>query len=748
VAGYVRDAKNGEPVIGASVYIDHSGIGAATDQYGYFALSVSKGRHVLYVQSIGMQDTRRQLLVFSDGRLNVDMQGQVVTLRNVVISSEKASNIRSLDMGIQRLSIQTIKQVPVVFGEPDVLRVVLTLPGVKSVGESSTGLNVRGGSADQNLILFNDATIYNPSHFFGLFSAFNPEVVKDVELYKSSIPPQYGGRLSSVLDVSSREGDKKEFTGSAGIGLLTSRLNLEGPIDKNKTSFIVGGRTTYANWLLNLLPSQYSNSRADFYDLNLGVTSELDKHNTLFITGYLSSDRFNLNSDTLYTYGNRNASIKWKHIFSSRTTMDISTGYDRYQYKISSSNNPVNASSLAFNINQAYLKVHFKYYLNAHHTLEYGLQSIHYKLNPGTYQPLGKASLVVPDTLQPERALESAVYLSDEYKITSAFSLEGGIRWSMFNYLGPSLVNNYAPGQPITVADMTGTTDYPSGKIIKTYNGPEYRISARYALGENLSVKASYNTGRQYIHMLSNTTAMAPTDIWKLSDANILPSKGDQYSLGVYENFKSNTIETSIEVYYRNIDDYLDYKDGAQLLLNSHIETDVLEAQGKAYGIEFLVRKTAGKLNGWFSYTYSRILLNAGNQVNNGNWYPASYDEPNDANLVGNYKINHRFSVSLNTAYNTGRPITLPIGVFYYAGSERTLYADRNSYRIPDYFRMDVAMNIEGNHKVHQKTHNSWTIGVYNLTGRQNPYSVYFVSQKRRGQRVQIVHIRDGHPLH
>ena len=735
VVGYIRDAKTGEPIVGASVYIEvPRRIGTATDQYGYFALSIPKGRHVFYVQSIGMTDTRRQVLVNSDGRLNIDLHGRVLSLRNVVISSEKASNVRSLEMGVQKLDIKAIKQVPVVFGEPDVLRVVLMLPGVKSVGESSTGLNVRGGSADQNLILFNDATIYNPSHFFGLFSAFNPEVVKDVELYKSSVPARYGGRLSSVLDITSREGNKRQISGSAGIGVLTSRLNLEGPLVKDKSSFILGARTTYADWLLNLLPAQYKNSRASFYDVNLGITHAINKHNTLFLTGYLSSDHFNLNSDTTYSYGNKNISLKWKHIYNNKLNMEISTGYDRYQYSISSSNNPVTASRLGFDINQYYLMPHFNYYLSAKHTLQFGLSSIYYKLHPGMYTPIGKGSLTVADTLQKEQALESALYLSDEYKITSSFSVEAGIRYSVFNSLGPSTVNNYAPGLPLTTENITGTTVYSKGKFIKTYQGPEYRISARYALSENTSLKASFNTERQYIHMLSNTTAMAPTDIWKLSDAHIQPTSGDMYSLGLYQNFSNNTIETSVEVYYRNIDNYLDYKDGAVLIMNHHIETDVMTDKGKAYGVELLIKKQTGKLNGWFSYTYSRTLLKmddplAGQVVNEGKFYPASYDEPHDVNLVGNYRVSHRFSVSLNSVYNTGRPITLPIGVFYYAGSERALYSDRNQYRIPDYFRTDLAMNIEGNHKVHQKTHNSWTIGVYNLTGRQNPYSVYFVSQ-------------------
>jgi hypothetical protein len=396
--------------------------------------------------------------------------------------------------------------------------------------------------------------------------------------------------------------------------------------------------------------------------------------------------------------------------------------------------NPVNAYELGFNINQVYFRNNWNYFLSSSHTLEFGFSTLHYKTHPGYYVPLGAKSLVVPDTLQAEQAEESAVYLSDKYSITNDLSLEAGVRYSVFNYLGPARVSNYAPGLPVTTDNQISTTDYAGGKNIKTYGGPEYRISARYTLTDNFSLKAGFNTLRQYIHVLSNTTAMAPTDIWKLSDPHIRPQQGDQYSLGAYRNFKNNTIETSLEVYYRDINDYLDYKSGAQLIMNHHIETDVLGTKGKAYGVELLVKKLTGKLNGWVSYTWSRTLLRANDSaqgaiVNNGHWYPADYDKPNDVTVVSNYRVTHRFSISLNATYSTGRPITLPIGVFQYAGSSRALYSDRNAYRIPDYFRTDFSMNIDGNHKVHQKTHNSWTIGVYNLTGTHNPYSVYYVSE-------------------
>lgn len=734
VAGYIRNNKTGEPLIGASIFLTDFSVSTSTDQYGYYSMVLPKGRHVINIQALGMRDTKRQVMLYSNGKFDIDMEERVESLKEVIVSAQKLANVRNAQMGTQRLNIRAIKQIPAAMGEADILKAILTLPGVKSVGEASTGFNVRGGSADQNLILFNDATIYNPSHFFGFFSAFNPDVVKEVELYKSSIPAKFGGRLSSVLDISSREGNKKDFAGTAGIGLLTSRFNLEGPIKKNKTSFILGARTTYAKWLLNLLPDEYEDSKASFYDVNLNISHQFNNKNNLFITGYISGDRFNLNSDTAYGYDNRNASIKWKHIFSNKLTGILTGGYDHYNYKISSDRNKVNAYQLKFDISQLNFKTDFTYYASSNHTVDFGFSSIRYKLNPGSYGPAANESLIVPDIVEAEQAMESALYLSDRWNAGSNLSIQAGIRYSMYNYLGPKNINAYAPGLPKEEDNILETKNYNKGKFIQTYHGPEFRFSARYSLSHDLSIKAGYNSLRQYIHVLSNTTAISPTDIWKLSDPNIKPQIGDQVSFGVYKNFKSNTIETSAEVYYKRIKNYLDYKSGALLVLNHHIETDVIATKGKAYGVEVMVKKQSGKLNGWISYTYSRILLRtedstAGEMINNGEYYPASYDKPHDVTMVGNYRFSHRFSVSLNTTYSTGRPITLPIGRYYYNGSLRALYSDRNKFRIPDYFRIDLSMNIEGNHKVHQKTHNSWTIGLYNLTGRKNPYSVYFVSE-------------------
>jgi hypothetical protein len=746
VAGYVRDIKTGEALMGASISVDTLSLTKTTDQFGYYSLSLPRGRHIIRVSSVGMKDTKRQVIVNSDGKLNIEMEEFVASLKAVVVSADKTSNTRSVQMGVSKLNIQSIKQIPVVFGEADVLKVLLTLPGVTSVGEGSNGFNVRGGAADQNLILYNDATVYNPTHMFGFFSAFDPDLVKSVELYKSAIPEKYGGRLSSVLNVDVKDGNNKKWTGTAGISPLTSKFSIEGPLQKDKTSVIAGFRTTYSDWLLNQIPSSsYSNSSANFYDVSLHLSHIINSKNTLYLMGYLSSDKFKLDGDTTYAYENRNANIKWKHNFSNTSYAVFTSGIDHYQYSVSSTKVPVNAYKLNFDINQVYLRADFNYSPGNKHNISYGLNSVYYQLHPGTISPDGPKSLVQTNSVQQEQALETSIYLGDQYSVSQKFSINAGLRYSIYNYLGPIRINQYVPGQPRESYTITDTISYPAGKIIKTYTLPEVRISARYSLTNTASLKFSFNTMAQFIHVISNTTNISPTDIWKLSDPNIAPQQGQQISFGFYKNFRQNSIETSVEVYYKRMQDYLDYKSGASLLLNHHIETDVFETQGKAYGIEVLLKKTTGKLNGWISYTYSRTFLKqddplAGQLVNNGNYYPASFDKPNMVNFIGNYRFSHRYSVSLNVIYSTGRPITLPLAIVRADGASTLYYSDRNQYRIPDYFRTDISVNMEGNHKTTKATHNSWSAGIYNVTGRQNAYSVYFVQQggKVKGYQLSI----------
>ncbi|MCD8165327.1 MAG: TonB-dependent receptor [Bacteroides sp.] len=609
----------------------------------------------------------------------------------------------------------------------------MSLPGVKSVGEVSSGFNVRGGSTDQNLILFNEGTIYNPTHLFGFFSAFNPDVVSEMELYKSSIPSKYGGRISSVLDINTREGNKEKLTGSASIGLLTSRLSFEGPVGK-RTNFLLGGCTTYSDWILKRLPekSGYKNGKAGFYDLNAAVNHRFGERDLLTVNGYFSHDRFSFNEYDKYAYQNTNASAKWRHIFGPETVGNFSAGYDHYDYTTTESEQEEWAYDLSFRINQYFTKADFTWKPHTAHEISFGYNGTFYDLMPGKYLPHGENSLIVPDIMQKEKAMESALYIGDNWDVTDKFSVNAGIRYSLFNVLGPRTYNLYVPDE---LPSLETVTEEVSGSgVLKTWQGAEYRLSARYEILDNLSVKAGFNTMRQYIHKLSNTTIMSPTDTWKLSDVNIRPQTGNQIAAGIYSNLMNNNLELSPEGYYKTMNNYLDYRSGAELAMNHHIETDVLETKGRAYGVEFMIKKPGGKLNGWVSYTYSRTQLRQkdlriAEPVNGGDWYPADYDKPHELKFVGNYKFTRRYSASLNCDYSTGRPVTLPVSKYWYNGSQYVYYSKRNQYRIPDFFRMDFAFNIEPSHHLTLLTHSMISFGVYNLTGRKNAYSVYYVSE-------------------
>jgi hypothetical protein len=745
ITGTVRTAgPRGEPVVGAAVYIDAPNIGTATDRLGHYALTVPVGRHNLNIRGLGIRSTRRQLAVLADGRFDLEVAADVAALQEVVVEGQKDRNVRGMQMGVQQLDIKTIKQVPTVFGEADLLRVVMALPGVKTVGEGSTGMSVRGGGTDQNLVLFNGATIYNPAHLFGFFSAFNPDMVKSVELYKSAIPARYGGRLASVLDIVSREGDRKKFGASGGIGLLTSRLTLEGPLPGAKGSFLVSGRTSYSDWLLSRVPSStLRNSAASFYDLSAYLTYDLNAKNSLSATGYLSHDRFRLATDTVYEYRNAAASLKWKHDFGPKLFSTLLASTSQYDFSLTTNRNPSSASSFAYRLQQSTLQADFAYLATAKHTLDFGASTLLYNTAPGDQQPLGDKSLLLPTTIQHERALESGVYLTDHFDVSPRFSVQAGLRYSFYQALGPRAVSEYLPGISRSESTLTGTRTYGSGEVLARYAGPEWRVSTKLELTATSSLKASYNRMRQYIHQLSNTTVVSPTDSWKLSDGYIRPQVGDQVSLGYYQNFKRNTVEFSAEVYYKKIHDVLDYKSGAVLLLNPHLETDLVNAEGRAYGVELLLRKNVGKINGWLSYTYARSLVQvntATDVVNGGSWYPSNYDKPHDVTLVSNYRFSRRFNVGLNFNYSTGRPITLPLAKYYIDNSLRVFYSDRNAYRVPDYYRVDLAVNFEGSHKVKKLAHSSWTFSVYNLTGRHNPYSVYFqtVNGQLKGYQLSI----------
>ncbi len=744
ISGYIRDAKNGEPISSTSVMVEGSQGGVSTDAFGFFSITVPKGRQVLRVSSVGMKEITRQLNILGNGKMDIEMNEEVRSLKTAVIVAQKQSNVRGMQMGVERLNIRAIKQIPAVLGETDILRSLQTLPGVTSVGEGTAGYNVRGGSADQNLILLNDMTIYNPTHLFGFFSAVDPEVIRGLELYKSAIPERLGGRISSIMDVSTKDGNAKKVTGTLGIGPLTSKFTLEGPLGSEKTTFLAGGRATYSNWFLKYLPdATFKKSKVSFADLMINLTHAFSEKDKLYVSGYISSDAFRLNQDSTYAYENKNARIKWKHNFTDKFYNVLSVGIDQYDYSVDGSNNPKDGFLLKFGVQQLSGKTDFKFIPTNKHEINFGLQHILYHLDPGSLTPSNPASLTKATFVEKESGTETSIYFGDQYRVNNKIQLQGGLRYSYYRFAGPKKSYLYSPGIPRSESAVIDSVQFKNGETIQTYHGPELRASARYLISPRTSLKISYNSLRQYIHMITNTTALSPTDIWKLSDQFIKPQVGHQLSLGFYTQPGNKGDEFSVEAYYKRNFNYLDYKSGAKLILNNSLERDVINTKGKAYGIEFLYKKPIGKLNGWISYTYLRTFLKvddpiAGETINGGNFYPANFDKPHIASLVGNYRFTQRFSISLTSTYSTGRPITYPIGVFNMGGAQRVLYSERNAFRIPDFFRTDFSVILENNHKVTQKVHGSWTFGVYNIMGRSNPYSVYFIVNNREVKGYQM----------
>ena len=743
LTGTITSFKTGEPVTGVNLVVKTPAWSATvSDGNGHYVLNVPQGEVDIEMTGIGVIDTHRRLMVYGNGTLDIELEDKMQTLEEVTVTANKIDNVKDVQMGVQTLIAEDLKTIPTAFGELDVIKVVQALPGVKTMGEASTGLNVRGGATDQNLIQWNEGTIYNPSHLFGFFSAFNGSIVQDMELYKGSIPARYGGRISSVLDIHSRRGNKEKYQGEISLGLLTSSLALEGPIKKGKTSLMLAGRTTYSDWLLNLLPedSGYKNGKAGFYDANLLLSHQFNPKNNLYISGYYSHDRFNFLENEKYEYSNANASLQWAHLFNDNFRMVTTVGYDHYDYATKNWQNDYDAYRMGYDINQYYLKMDFNHSQLQEHRIDWGLNTTLYDICPGEVKPHGTQSLYIPKTLEKEKALEVALYLNEEWDITPKLTPNIGARYSLFNTFGKRTFNIYKEGELPTTLNITGTESKDGS--LNTYHGPEFRLGLRYAFTDDFSVKAGFNTMRQYIHKISNTLVMSPTDTWKLSDKFIEPQMGMEYSLGFYKDLMDGQLEASVEGYYKTMDNYLDYRSGAQLLMNEHLETEVLPTEGRAYGVEFMLKKSKGNLNGWIGYTYSRTELRQSDArislpANKGEWYPAEYDKPHDIKFVGNYQFTQRYSASLNVDYSTGRPQTMPVSQYYSntIGATTYVFSERNGVRIPDYFRMDLSFNIKPTHRLNAKAYTFFTIGVYNLTGRKNVYSIYFKNEGEEGMK-------------
>jgi hypothetical protein len=736
ISGYITNRDSKEPVAGATILVQKLSTGTISNEYGFYTLTLPRGVHLLQFSFIGMKEKQINVNLYGSGELNMEMNSMLIPLKETVVSAQKNVIFQRYEVGVEKVNITSFRLLPTSMGESDIIKSVLLIPGVQSVGEGSAGFNVRGGSSDQNLILLYGAPVYNSSHFFGFFSAVNSDIIRDVTLYKGGIPGRYGGRISSVLDITSKDGNRKEFAGNAGISPITTHVMIEGPIKKDTCTYILTGRTTYSNWVFNLIDnSSLKKSRASFYDLNARITYDLNKNNKIDISSYLSHDSFKFNSDTVYSYDNNIVALRWRHFFNSRFFSILSVNNSNYRYDVSSESTTEEGFVLSHQINSTGFKADFNFF-QGRHEVNYGIDMTRYSVLPGSYQPSNDSSLVIPRTIQREKALEGALYIDEKFIITDYMSINAGARISSFFAFGPRLFPVYDPDFTRSISTIIDTLSFKSRELYKSYTGPEFRISLNFRTGTRSSFKLNYNRTRQYLHLLSNTTSISPTDTWKLSDYYLKPQVGDQYAVGFYQMLFNNSIETSVELYYKEIKNMLDFKGGTDLVMAENIEKDVVNVKGRAYGLELSLKKDEGRVRWSIGYTYARTFLKSIGKfsdeiINNGEWFPANFDKPNDLVATFNFLISRRFSFSANYTWSTGRPITYPVSTYYMGDILLVHYSDRNKYRIPDYMRLDMSFKISGNLRSHKIANPHWIFSVYNLLGRQNVYSIYFKNENK-----------------
>lgn len=734
ISGYVSDS-NGEMIIGATIYSLDDKVGTISNQYGFFSMTLNPGNKTLIVSSLGYKTDTIKILLNENVNLNIKLETEVKKIEEVIITSKKSDdNIQKPNLGIVSIQPKTIKSIPVVFGESDLLKSIQLLPGVQSGVEGMGSFYVRGGNSDQNLIILDEAVVYNPNHLFGFFSVFNTDVIKNVELYKGGIPAEYGGRLSSVLDIRTKEGNLEKIKGEGGIGLISSRLAIEGPIIKNRASFIVSGRRTYADLMLPFASD--TNARKGkfyFYDLNAKINYIINDKNRIFISGYFGRDVNRFAQTFKLNYGNATITFRWNHIFSPKYFSNLTLLFSNYNYVFGV---PQGVTGFLWNstITSYMLKNDHTIYLSSKNTLKFGLQTLYYNLHPATIRSEIE-SVISEFKISNNYALEHAIYLSHLFK-TDNFNANIGLRFTFLQNIGSATVYKY--DQNYNVYD---TLKYPAGKIFNHYINIEPRVSLSLIINEKNSIKFGYNRVSQNIHLASNSTANFPLDIWFLSGINVKPQLADQISLGYFKNLFNDKIESSIEVYYKKINNSIDFKDHAQLTLNPYLEGEIRTGYGYSYGIELMLRKNTGNLNGWISYSYCRAFRKI-NDINNNKAYPAPFDKPHNFSIVLSYKISEKIDLSTNWVYSSAIPVTVPIGGYYYKNTWIPYFSDRNSVRIPgtEYHRLDLSINIK--HKIF-KLDGGTIVSVYNAYNRHNAYAVYFrdKSLKRDNNNIEGVEI-------
>lgn len=717
LSGTIKDAKNGEDLIGATVRVQElPNIGARSNSYGYYSITLAKGTYNIEYQYLGYEKIITKLIIDKNIVQNIQLIPVERTIKDVVIKSVREDkNVTRTEMGVIKLDPKSIESVPVLFGEKDIVKTLQMTPGVKAAGEGQSGFYVRGGGVDQNLIQLDEATVYNASHLLGFFSVFNSDALKDVTLYKGDIPAEFGGRASSVLDVKMKDGNSKNYSASGGLGLISSRLTIEGPIVKNKGSFIVSGRRTYADLFLKLSSdSLLKTSKLYFYDLNLKANYQFGKKDRVYLSSYLGRDIFGLGSNFGFDWGNRTSTVRWNHVFHSKLFSNTTLIYSDYSYKIKAGFND-QSFEITSSIRDYNLKQDYSWFANAKNSVKFGINLIHHTFRPTVFSG---TNLTVSDSLKNRYALEGGAYLQNEQTINSKLSIKYGLRLSAFDYIGPGNAYTYD-----SAGNQTSKTSYANGESIKIYWGLEPRISGRYQLNDLSSIKASYNRNFQYLHLLSNTASSSPTDIWVPSSNNVKPQIANQVAIGYFRNLRNNMFEVSVETYYKTLENQIDYKNGAQLFLNTDVEAELEYGKGRAFGAEFYIHKQTGRLTGWISYTLSRSLRTFKN-INEGKEYSAKQDRIHDIAIVGMYDLTKKLKVSANWVYNTGSAVTFPSGSYMIDGNLVPYYTERNGYRMPSYHRLDVGLTWY--RKQTEKRESSWNFSVYNAYGRQNAYSISF----------------------
>jgi hypothetical protein len=730
VSGTIKEKKSGEVLIGASVHLrEFPRAGAVTNAYGFYSLTAPSGSYTLIVSFSGYQTDSIKIDLSRDLRQPFEMAQAEEQLQEAVVTASRTNNVTRPLMGVQKLSVNEVKDLPVLFGEKDILKTIQLLPGVQSAGDGNSGFYVRGGGTDQNLILLDEATVYNPSHLLGFFSTFNSDAIKDVTLYKGAMPAEYGGRLSSVLDVKMNDGNDREYHASGGIGLISSRLEAEGPIEKDNGSFIVSARRTYADLFLKLSKDTNTNRNSlYFYDINAKANYKLGAKDHIYLSGYFGKDNLGFGNTFGLNYGNTTATFRWNHILTDKLFSNTSLIYSKYNYNITlnSGNNNIGITSY---IKDYHFKEDLQYYLNSGNKINFGVDVIDHTTSPGVITA-SQSSSFNPITVQNKHALESAAYISHDLSVSDNINVNYGLRAGLFTVLGPGTFYTYD-----SVGNTIDSSVYGSGKTVKNYFNLEPRFSMSYRLNSANSLKLSYTRTTQNLHLLSNSTSANPTDIWIPSSNIVKPEIADQVSLGYYRNF-GEKYEFSSEVYYRDMQNQIDYKNGAQLRANENVESQLLIGKGRSYGLELYVKKKVGKLNGWISYTLSKTERQFPG-INSDSWYPANQDRTHNLSVVGIYKLNKKWTFSADFVYYTGNAVTWPSGKYEINGQPTYIYVQRNGYRMPAYNRLDLGATLQG--KKTKKFDSNWNFSLYNAYGRENAYSIGFQQDPGDPSRTQAV---------